>query len=103
MGPRERQTPGGHERGEAVDEQRRVGLARRAEVVLHPEVHASGAELEPAAATAGEGRRLGDLDEAEHVGVERPGDRLTVARHGQLDVIDAPQARLGVVGCAHLY
>ena len=90
------------EGGEALDQQRRVGLARRAEVLLHPEVDPGRAQLEPAPAPPGELRRLRHFREAERIGVELARRRLATGGHRQLDVIDATE-RGGFRGVAHLY
>ena len=76
----------------------RMGLLRRPEVCLHPEMDAQRAPLEPRPAPFGEIGGLGYFSEAEEAGVERTGQRLPTGGHGKLHMVKTvnPEG-----GCAH--
>ena len=84
---------------EAVDDQSRMGLASRPEVVLHPEVEAHRPVTEPATATRRQGLWLGDPSQTQETAVEPVGRILGLGagRHRQLHVIDAHQVHVSTV------
>ena len=71
-----------------LDEQSRMRLASRAEVLFHPQVQLDAEAAEPAATTSGQHRRLGDLDEAEYADVESPQRVFAADRASQLHMVD---------------
>src|SRR6202034_4288872 len=73
---------------EVPDEQARVSLARRAEVLLYPQVQLDAVAAEPAATPGGQSRRLGDLAQAQHPIVEGAQDGFASRRAGQLNMMD---------------
>jgi hypothetical protein len=85
---------GGQPAGPLVDasnEQTGVRLAGRPEVGLHAEVQFDAVTAEPAAALAGQRRRLVDLGQAEHPGIERARAVLGPGRARQQHVMDHGQ------------
>src|SRR5439155_22352901 len=77
------------ERGEVVDDEAGMGLARRRERLLHADVQLLRARTEPAAAPRSQRRRLLQLLEPEQRDVEAPSLRLAATRRCDLDVVDA--------------
>lgn len=87
-----------------ADHERGMGLRERPEVALRSEVDGHARAREPAAAPAGEFRRLGHLPESEHGSIEPPRLVLAAPRHRELDVIDPDDldhvALFGFGGCS---
>ncbi|HYZ57417.1 MAG TPA: hypothetical protein VE733_28495 [Streptosporangiaceae bacterium] len=71
-----------------MDQQTRMSLAGRAEVVLHTEMQFDAIPAEPAATAGCERRRLSDFLEAKHPAIETTERILTGGRAGQLHVMD---------------
>lgn len=75
--------------GEALDDEARVRLARRRELVLDPNVQLLRTGAEPAAAARCQRLGLRQLLEPEQLPVERARLRLAPRRRGDLHVVDA--------------
>ncbi len=75
---------------QAADQQARMRLAGRAEVLLHAKVQLDAMAAEPAAAAGGEHGRLGQFPKAQHPAVEVAQCVLAAGRAGQLHVMDHP-------------
>ncbi len=73
---------------DAGDDQGRVGLLCRTEVLLDPHVHPERPPLEPAATAPLELCGLGDPGDAEDVLVESNRPVLGADRHGQLHMVE---------------
>src|SRR6186997_1267982 len=73
---------------QAVDNESRVRLARRDEILVDAEMNRERAVSEPATATRGKLRRLGDFGEAQNILIKSPGLALAPGRHGDQDVVD---------------
>jgi hypothetical protein len=73
--------PLGHEGG--------VGLPRRREALLDPEMQLAISNAEPAATPLHEVRGLRDLRKAEEISIEVTGAALPTRRHGHLHVVEA--------------
>ena len=79
---------GRHQRRQVADDERRVGLAGRTEVLLDAEMHRHRPVAEPAAAPRRQRIGLGHADQAEQRRVEGFGLSLPAGRHGQLHVVE---------------
>ena len=77
---------------DVVDEEARVGLARRSEVGLDAAVQLPVPRLEPRSTAGREDPRLGDLRHAEEVTVEGPQRVLAACGTGDLDVVQPEDA-----------
>jgi hypothetical protein len=66
-----------------------VGLPRRCEAVLDPEMQLAAANAEPAATPLHEVRGLGDLGKAEEISIEVTSAPLPTRRNGHLHVVEA--------------
>jgi hypothetical protein len=64
-----------------------VALSGWPEVLLYPKMQLDAARAEPGAAARSQSRRLIDLDQAQHVGVELSICGLLPAGHHQLHVV----------------
>ncbi len=59
-----------------------MGLLRRGEILVHPQVNLHTPALEPAASSGIQVRRLCDLWDAQEAVIEGSGIILTTSRHG---------------------
>ena len=73
---------------EIVDQQARMGLSCRAEVLLDTYVQFDAVTPEPASTAGGQDGWLGDLLQTEHTTVETSQQILTTGRAGQLYVVN---------------
>ena len=85
--------------GKPVDQEGGMRLARRPELVLDAEMQADVAAREPAAAAAGEARRLLHLLEPQHAGIEGARGVLLAARYRDLDMVDGMQPSVHLSHC----
>ena len=76
------------ERCQIRDEQRGVGLLRRAKVLLDPEMELQLASLKPATTSCREMRGLRNFRNSQETGVELGRSRFSAGRHRQLHVLD---------------
>ena len=77
-----------HHAGEIVDDESRMRLARRNEILLDAEVNLQRAAFKPAAAARGKLRRLHLFREPEDAVIKRPRLVLPPGRHRNQNVID---------------
>ena len=73
---------------QAVDDESRVRLACRDEILVDAEMNRKRAVPEPATAARGKLRRLGDFGEPQNILIKSPGLALAPGRHGDQDVVD---------------
>jgi hypothetical protein len=73
----------------------RVCLLCRAKIILHAEVDLNAAALEPASATLSKFGRFRDLRHTQQAAIELASGVFTAYRHGELDVIDCSEWRMG--------
>jgi len=73
---------------DVVNNERNVCFARRPEVLLDTEMDSDAITLEPCPTPYCQVRRLGNLAQAEEIGVEAPSLDLGTRRHRELNVVD---------------
>jgi hypothetical protein len=80
-----------------VDDEGRVRLGRRPEVLLDAEMHLELTAFEPAAAANGEVWRLGHVRDAEDALVERDRLGFTAGGHGELHVVETTDRHVSIM------
>jgi hypothetical protein len=79
--------------------QSRVRLLCRTKIILHAQVNLNAAALEPASSTFSEFGRFRDLRQAQQAAIELASGVFAACRHGELDVIDYSEWRMGHGKC----
>src|SRR5690349_21673684 len=83
----------------AVDDERRVCLARRNEILVNAEMNRQSAIPEPATAACGELRWLGNFGESQDIPIKSPRLALSPGRHRDQDVVDCANGHLPPCMC----